>query len=142
MLICTLSDIVCCSCSTGYEFDVDAENCADIDECAENNGGCANECHNTVGSFHCHCPPGECVSTGWSSVPKVILTSVTVQWEASTVTVHLVSVCPQDGRCPQSYTDKCHSTVGSFHGHCPPGECVSTGWSSVPKVILTSVTVQ
>ena len=30
----------------------------DIDECANNHGGCNHECINTAGSFHCQCFPG------------------------------------------------------------------------------------
>jgi hypothetical protein len=32
--------------------------CADIDECAENNGGCDHRCVNTPGSFLCSCEAG------------------------------------------------------------------------------------
>ncbi|XP_044003802.1 tolloid-like protein 1 isoform X2 [Aphidius gifuensis] len=31
---------------------------ADMDECANNNGGCQHECHNTVGSYECSCHNG------------------------------------------------------------------------------------
>ena len=30
----------------------------DIDECNTNNGGCAQNCHNTAGSYHCSCNTG------------------------------------------------------------------------------------
>ena len=30
----------------------------DIDECAEDNGGCNHTCTNTDGSFKCSCPDG------------------------------------------------------------------------------------
>ena len=30
----------------------------DIDECAVNNGGCAHNCTNTAGSYHCSCLEG------------------------------------------------------------------------------------
>ena len=30
----------------------------DIDECAEDNGGCSHTCTNTGGSFKCSCPDG------------------------------------------------------------------------------------
>ncbi|XP_058808349.1 protein tolkin-like [Phymastichus coffea] len=30
----------------------------DMDECADNNGGCQHECKNTVGSYHCSCHNG------------------------------------------------------------------------------------
>ena len=31
---------------------------ADINECDKNNGGCEQNCDNTVGSFECSCDPG------------------------------------------------------------------------------------
>ncbi|CAH8432073.1 unnamed protein product [Dicrocoelium dendriticum] len=30
----------------------------DLDECADNNGGCQHLCRNTIGSYHCACRPG------------------------------------------------------------------------------------
>ena len=30
----------------------------DVDECATNNGGCAQLCNNTDGSYECSCGPG------------------------------------------------------------------------------------
>lgn len=44
------------ACGDGLRFD-DANNCIDIDECAEGNTGCE-YCQNTVGSFQCTCPDG------------------------------------------------------------------------------------
>ena len=32
--------------------------CTDINECATNNGGCAQICTNTVSSYHCSCGAG------------------------------------------------------------------------------------
>ena len=31
---------------------------ADIDECSEKNGGCADNCNNFVGGFNCSCHDG------------------------------------------------------------------------------------
>lgn len=31
---------------------------SDENECSVNNGGCEHSCSNTIGSFHCKCPPG------------------------------------------------------------------------------------
>ena len=61
-----------CSCRTGYMLAADDANCngmtiiittlhlhiyglIDIDECLTNNGGCAQTCTNTDGSFECSC---------------------------------------------------------------------------------------
>ena len=32
--------------------------CTDVDECQNNNGGCEQNCTNTVGSFFCNCVDG------------------------------------------------------------------------------------
>ena len=33
--------------------------CIDIDECADENGGCSDTCTNMVGTFTCGCPDGQ-----------------------------------------------------------------------------------
>ena len=37
---------------------IDGSMHTDVDECATNNGGCAQTCTNTVGSFVCSCQSG------------------------------------------------------------------------------------
>ena len=62
-----------CSCLPGYQLDSDNTNCSgkktshffvivllnhvftDINECETNNGGCSQNCNNTVGGFSCSC---------------------------------------------------------------------------------------
>ncbi|KAM7358333.1 uncharacterized protein ACRADG_003345 isoform 5-T6 [Cochliomyia hominivorax] len=47
-----------CLCPLGYRLENGRE-CVDIDECAENNGGCVGGlCHNHNGGFECKCPLG------------------------------------------------------------------------------------
>ena len=65
-----------CSCWTGYGLNSDNKTCSgklfymfdgkiyidilfiDVNECALNNGGCSQECTNTVGGSICSCKPG------------------------------------------------------------------------------------
>ena len=36
---------------------------ADINECSDSNGGCDNDCINTIGSFYCECDNGYTLQT-------------------------------------------------------------------------------
>lgn len=76
-----------CSCRTGYSLLSNGYSCAgtasivafkkwnnfilyysiDINECAANNGGCAHNCQNTVGSFRCSCRTGYTLSSNGRS---------------------------------------------------------------------------
>ena len=65
-----------CSCDPGYELESDNRTCkgsqytsalhvnntillyADINECLTDNGGCAQTCRNTGGSYYCSCDSG------------------------------------------------------------------------------------
>jgi hypothetical protein len=50
-----------CNCATGFTDDGMA--CADVDECATDNGGCAQTCTNSTGSFTCSCDEGYTLNT-------------------------------------------------------------------------------
>ncbi len=45
-----------CVCAVGYEGN--GQVCDDVDECKSNNGGCAQTCTNSAGSFACSCNAG------------------------------------------------------------------------------------
>jgi len=47
-----------CSCGSGFQLANNGLDCDDIDECNTNNGGCAQNCTNTEGSFVCSCRSG------------------------------------------------------------------------------------
>ncbi|CAD0202345.1 unnamed protein product [Chrysodeixis includens] len=54
-------DRVWCTCHSGFQFHADHYKrktqpyCVDIDECANNNGGCDQKCVNDPGGYHCEC---------------------------------------------------------------------------------------
>ena len=58
-----------CSCSEmkGYVLGPDNHTCVDIDECAQNNGGCSHICLNTPGSAFCLCPEGFYLTEDWKT---------------------------------------------------------------------------
>lgn len=47
-----------CECDEGYITADNETRCADIDECAVNNGGCSQNCVNMDGSYMCECSEG------------------------------------------------------------------------------------
>jgi hypothetical protein len=52
--LCGSTTVATCICKSG--FTGDGMTCADVDECATANGGCAAACQNTIGSFTCYAP--------------------------------------------------------------------------------------
>ncbi|KAJ7987419.1 hypothetical protein DPEC_G00326290 [Dallia pectoralis] len=52
---CSQSD---CHCAAGTTLGTDKQTCLDVNECEEENGGCAEVCVNTKGSRRCVCGPG------------------------------------------------------------------------------------
>lgn len=60
-----------CVCQKGYKYDQLWERCADIDECAENEGKCQGTCYNSIGSFECRCGIGYILhSDSWQCLPE------------------------------------------------------------------------
>lgn len=47
-----------CECYSGYYLREDDRTCEDVDECAEENGGCEHLCINKPGTFMCDCAKG------------------------------------------------------------------------------------
>ena len=47
-----------CGCTPGYQHSQACIGCIDINECEFDNGGCGQNCENTIGSFHCSCDSG------------------------------------------------------------------------------------
>ena len=75
--------------------------CADIDECATNNGGCTQTCTNTIGDFMCSCRPGydepnpnQCVGKTLLHMRNTLLLSLSLH-EAQSCSPTLMA--PQNG---------------------------------------------
>ncbi|HEY0252997.1 MAG TPA: MYXO-CTERM sorting domain-containing protein [Kofleriaceae bacterium] len=52
-----------CGVESGYTCSGAPSTCADIDECAANNGGCTQLCTNSAGSYACSCDAGYALGT-------------------------------------------------------------------------------
>ena len=46
------------ACDAGYTLNADGKACDDINECADQNGGCAQTCTNADGTYTCSCDAG------------------------------------------------------------------------------------
>ncbi|XP_053955379.1 fibrillin-2 isoform X3 [Anastrepha ludens] len=110
-----------CSCPDGYELSVDGKTCADINECAYNNGGCARTCLNTAGGFECVCADGVTLDNGHScatSCPPGFMVSL----EDSLKCVD-IDECATQSPCEYN----CINTNGSYECICPKGYKLSNG---------------
>ena len=86
-----------CGCTQGYQRSHTCTNCIDINECEIDNGGCEQNCENTIGSFRCSC------NTGY------VLHNIT-QCD--------VNECQDVGLMCNGI---CENTIGSYRCHCWPG---------------------
>jgi hypothetical protein len=88
-----------CTCSSGYTDDGTA--CEDDNECTADNGGCAQTCTNTAGSFSCSCGDGYTLNTDG-------------------LTCDNIDECTE-GTDDCAGTSTCSDTVGSFECLCDTG---------------------
>uniref|UniRef100_A0A0E0C1X4 Protein kinase domain-containing protein n=1 Tax=Oryza meridionalis TaxID=40149 RepID=A0A0E0C1X4_9ORYZ len=59
-----------CNCTNGYQGNPYLrDGCKDVNECDQNTGPCPKgaTCHNTIGGYHCSCPPGRKLANDSSS---------------------------------------------------------------------------
>jgi uncharacterized protein (TIGR03382 family) len=129
-----------CTVESGYTCGGTPSSCADIDECATNNGGCAQTCTNSAGSYTCGCNPGyalagdgvscvdvdECATAngGCAQTCTNSVGSYTCSCAAGYALAADGHGCTDvdecgvgNGGCPQV----CTNTAGSFTCSCSPG---------------------
>ncbi|XP_059150257.1 fibrillin-1-like isoform X2 [Physella acuta] len=132
-----------CGCNIGYFMDSsDGFSCKDINECAEGNISCTQECANTEGSFICSCRQGyqlasdgiscspceipaygmncsgTCDCKGQGSCDPVEGCVCDKNWSGESCDVD-VNECDQENVCPIGQL--CRNTLGSFDCQCPSG---------------------
>jgi hypothetical protein len=96
---CVSDSLYSCTCDEGYVLNEDGMTCSDVDECAANNGGCAQICENGDGGASCSCEPGYSLGNDGASCNDN-------------------NECETDnGGCAQL----CKNEVGSFACYCQPG---------------------
>jgi hypothetical protein len=110
--------------------------CIDIDECADDNGGCdyLSLCSNTEGSYEC----GDCPSVYTNVIPSAAKYSPYIgSGDTGCVDVNECSVNVTHGTCDKIVP--CTNTEGSFYcGMCPVASSYST--PDVPKGTTTRFT--
>uniref|UniRef100_A0A8B9MMH6 Multiple epidermal growth factor-like domains protein 6 n=1 Tax=Accipiter nisus TaxID=211598 RepID=A0A8B9MMH6_9AVES len=85
-----------CQCPAGFQ----GPRCQyDVNECTAENGGCHDQCCNTIGSYHCKCPAGQKLQEDGKSCGDMDECAVV------------------NGGCQQG----CVNTHGSFHCQCQAG---------------------
>ncbi|XP_019850443.1 PREDICTED: uncharacterized protein LOC105312253 isoform X2 [Amphimedon queenslandica] len=95
-----------CQCQAGY---TGSTCCSDYNECNVKNGGCEQNCHNTVGSFYCSCRSGYSISSD---------------------NLHCTDIneCnSNNGGCSQH----CHNTHGGYSCSCDSGYSLAGGQTCV-----------
>jgi len=137
-----LSDMsICIGAEDQHYMTSDGKTC-DVDECAYDNGGCSDDCANTIGSYVCLCPPGEeivndgktcdqnecAVGNGGCSGDCVNTLGgfhclCDNEFQVDGVDCVDYNECADDnGGCSHD----CVNLVGSFECVCPPGLALDT----------------
>ena len=94
----------------------------DINECLTSNGGCAQNCANTIGSFTCSCNSGYSLNTdNRTCAGKIMLINkISTHEHFSKLPFHYLDIneCQtSNGGCAQN----CANTIGSFICSCNSG---------------------
>ena len=95
---------------------------ADTNECGNSNGGCAQTCHNTAGSYYCTCGTGYSLASNSHGCNGEFHAVAALKVSSDTTFVHVLSIdvneCDtNNGGCSQT----CTNTIGSFECLCNTG---------------------
>jgi Putative metal-binding motif/Complement Clr-like EGF-like len=112
-----------CSCPEGYTGS-GTQSCVDVDECATNNGGCAQLCNNAVGASSCECSTGFALAADGKGCTALPPTGN----PCDGITACLPGECVAQGQgydcvCPQGYTDTGSACVDTDECALANGGC-------------------
>ncbi|XP_066264276.1 matrilin-2-like [Branchiostoma lanceolatum] len=103
-------------CNPGWSFN--GTWCNEIDECETDNGGCAQICSNTIGSFQCSCEDGFSLSSDGFTCDAIYTAPCNPGWSFNGTWCNEIDECETDnGGCAQI----CANTIGSFQCSCEDG---------------------
>ncbi|KAI8499670.1 hypothetical protein Bbelb_227210 [Branchiostoma belcheri] len=129
-----LPDGYTCACPPGFQWDWDAADCLDFDECEMNNGNCTDVCTNSAGSYICSCYGGLPMDNGTCLACLTGDTDGTYEyvWELQPVTFPYIVMAQTDGPV--------HLALSAEAGNVDQAyEIVIRGWSEDGSVIRRSV---
>ena len=106
----------------------------DIDECGLDNGGCDQDCTNTLGSFFCNCSEGYLLNENGLTCDGVQYECTNFEW------INFINFCLSD--VDECSSDPCHSnatcnnTLGSFMCSCISGY-TGDGFQCIGKYLIS-----
>ncbi|XP_054275840.1 fibrillin-1-like [Macrosteles quadrilineatus] len=126
------------SCLEGYIYQIDTQQCTDINECLNNNGNCTQICQNTEGSFSCTCftgfekiePSQTCLDMNECANNVSVCDQICINTEgsykcgchASYKLSETLTECIDVDECANNICEQiCQNSKGSFKCECKPG---------------------
>merc|ERR1739838_1182091 len=119
-----IADLNFCVESEGVHYMTAEGKTCDVDECAIDNGGCSDECTNTIGSFVCLCPEGESLVNTLGGFKCLCGNSFSHDHE------HTDGIqCADYDECSDmngGCSDTCINLENGYECACEPGQTVGT----------------